>query len=761
MNRFRILALAAFALAAAASADEKSAIRGFFGGSQAAETGNEERFRSAIEPARIRESMRVLSAHPHHVGSEADRANAEWILERLRSFGWDAKIETFDVLFPTPKERLLEMTAPEKFTASLAETALPEDPTSSQQAEQLPTYNAYSIDGDVTAPIVYVNYGIPADYEELERLGVSVEGKIVLARYGMSWRGIKPKVAAEHGAVACIIYSDPRDDGYWQGDVFPGGPYRPPQGVQRGSVADMPLYPGDPETPGVGSVPGGKRLPLSEAKTLTKIPVLPISYGDAEPLIRRLTGPIAPEEWRGALPYPYHVGPGASVVHLKLKFNWDVKPIRDVIAVMRGSAFPDEWIIRGNHHDGWVNGASDPISGQSALLEEARVLGEMAKSGWRPKRTIVYCAWDGEEPGLLGSTEWAETHADELDGKAIAYINTDNNGRGFWGLSASHSLERFFSEIADTVKDPETPFSVGRREQLRAEAEARENARVRRRNRPDEDTPATIRARKETPADPLGSGSDYTVFLDHLGIASADVRFEGEDPGGVYHSIYDDFYWYTHFSDTEFVYGRALAQAVGTAVLRLADADLLPFDFEALSDAVARYIREIQHEADTGREETHEKNLEIEEGVFTAAADPRHPGVAPKPEPMPPVVALAPLQNAQAKLEDAARAFDRAFDRAIAAGNASAAAAANRDLRRAERMLLSDAGLPGRPWFRHQIYAPGFYTGYGVKTLPGVREAVDQRKWKLADDEARVVAAVIEKEADFVAGIAARLNAAR
>jgi N-acetylated-alpha-linked acidic dipeptidase len=753
---------AILALSTTVSADEKSAIRGFFDSSTGAESSREREVRDSIEPARIRENMKALSARPHHVGSDGDRANAEWILERFQSFGWDAKIETFDVLFPTPAERLLEMTQPEKFTAALEEPVVADDPTSSQKSEQLPTYNAYSIDGDVTAPLVYVNRGIPADYIELERLGIDVAGKIVIARYGGSWRGIKPKVAAEHGAVGCIIYSDPADDGYARGDVFPKGALRPEQGVQRGSVADMPLYPGDPETPGVGSVPGGKRLPLSDAKTLTKIPVLPISYGDAAPLLKRLTGPMAPASWRGALPLPYRVGPGASTVHLRVKFHWDVKPVRDVIAMLRGSESPDAWIIRGNHHDAWVNGAEDPISGQSAMLEEARALGAMAKKGWKPKRTIVYCAWDGEEPGLLGSTEWAETHAAELDRKAVAYLNTDSSARGYLGISASHTLERFFEGVAESVEDPETRLTLAARNRLRAiHAAARrdwdpEDAEERR------DTPDEIRARRDGAVSALGSGSDYTVFLDHLGIASADIGFDGEVEGGIYHSIYDDFFWYTHFADTDFAYERALAQAGATTVMRLANADLLPFDFGGLSAAVTRYVSEIRKEAERLRARIREQNREIEEGVFAAINDPKSPTLAPKREPVPPIVGFAPLENAASRLADSAARFDRAFDRAVASSaGGTALAPANAKLLQAERVLLSDAGLPGRPWFKHQVYAPGFYTGYGVKTLPAVREAVEQKKWSLADEQIAAVARVVDREADFVAGIAAELERAR
>jgi N-acetylated-alpha-linked acidic dipeptidase len=375
-------------------------LRGFTAESARAERQWEEKFRAAAEPDSMREAMRFLSARPHHVGSMRDSLNAEWILRKFRAWGLDAQIETFQVLFPTPKERVLELVAPHHFTAALREPTVKEDPTSSQHSEQLPTYNAYSTDGDVTAPLVFVNYGLPADYDRLERLGVSVQGAIVIAKYGRSWRGIKPKVAVEHGAVGCLIYSDPADDGYRAGDVYPKGPFRPRDGVQRGSVMDQPRYPGDPLTPGVGATPEAKRLDRSEVQTITKIPVQPISYADAEPLLEALGGRVAPADWAGALPITYHLGPGPARVHLRLRFDWRLTPVRDVIARIPGTTRPDEWVVRGNHHDAWVNGAEDPISGLVALLEEARGLGQLLHQGWRPRRTIVFAAWDGEEPML-------------------------------------------------------------------------------------------------------------------------------------------------------------------------------------------------------------------------------------------------------------------------------------------------------------------------------------------------------------------------
>ncbi len=743
-----------------AAAEEPKTLPGYSDDTARIERDWEAKFRAIPSPENLREYDRRLSARPHHVGSPYDKDNAEWILSKFREWGLDAHIETFDVLFPTPKERVVELVEPTQFVAKLQEPPVSGDPTSNQQAEQLPTYNAYSVDGDVTAPLVYVNYGVPDDYEQLERLGISVKGAIVIARYGGSWRGIKPKVAAEHGALGCLIYSDPRDDGYSQGDVFPEGAWRPPDGVQRGSVADMPLYSGDPLTPGVGAVPGAKRLALKDAQTITKIPVLPVSYGDAKPLLAALKGPMAPSDWRGALPISYHLGPGPAKVHLKVMSNWDLKPINDVVARIPGSTDADQWIIRGNHHDAWVNGAEDPLSGQAALLEEARALATLLKQGWKPKRTIIYCAWDGEEPGLLGSTEWAETHADELEQHAAVYINSDSNGRGYLGMAGSHSLERFINGVARDVQDPEKNISVWKRDQLRQI----EGAGPRRGPAPGGsiDQRREARERRDLRIGALGSGSDYTPFLQHLGIASLNLGYGGEDGGGIYHSIYDDFYWYTHFADTDFVYGRALAQTAGTAVMRLADAELLPYDFTDFADTLKRYVTEVQDLLKEKQEEIRERNREIEEGVFTATADPKKTFVPPPIEPVPPYLNFAPLENGLVSVTRAAEHYQRALAKAEAEGGAALAHASvqsiNEKLIQAERTLTTPDGLPGRPWYRHQIYAPGFYTGYGVKTLPAVREAIEQKRWQAADQGINTVGKVFENEARVVDAAAAELE---
>ena len=754
MRRLILWAVLILFASAPLGADE-SILQGFTTASTPIERQWEQKFRALPSPQLMREYMQRLSARPHHVGSPYDKSNAEWILSKFKEFGWDAHIETFEVLFPTPKERLVEMVEPTKFTAKLQEPPLALDPTSSQTSEQLPTYNAYSIDGDVTAPLVFVNYGLPADYEQLQRLGVSVKGAIVIAKYGQSWRGVKPKVAGEHGAIGCLIYSDPRDDGYFEDNVFPQGPTRPPEGVQRGSVMDFASSnPGDPLTPGIGATPDAKRLSVKEAPSITKIPVLPISYGDAQPLLAALQGPVAPEAWRGSLPITYHVGPGPAKVHLVVKSNWDLKPVNDVIAKIPGSSQPDEWVVRGNHHDAWVNGADDPISAQVALLEEARALGQLVKQGWKPKRTIIYAAWDGEEPMLLGSTEWAEEHGDELKQHAVVYINTDGNGRGYLSAEGSHTLEHFMNGVARDIQDPESGVSVWQRDEMHSIAEAKS-----------EEERTKIRDRADLRMGALGSGTDYTTFADHLGVASLNLAYDGEDPdAGVYHSIYDDFYWYTHFSDTTFVYGRALAQTVGTAVMRLADSDLLPFDFSDFADTMHLYLGQLKKLAEDKRSEAVERDRELDEGLFHAINDPRRPTVAPPREEVPPYLNFAPLENAVDQLNRSARHYQEALQKTWASPQGvppTILADLNQKMMETERRLTDDAGLPRRSWYKHLLYAPGVYTGYAPKTVPGVREAIEQKRWPEANTEIGRVAKVLENESALIDSATAELAATK
>ena len=737
------------------SASVKASDSGRFPGYTAQSSGTErdweKKFQDAIVRDNVRENMRRMSARPHHVGSPYDKDNADWILSKFKEFGFDAHIETFKVLFPTPKERTVEMIAPTEFRAKLQEPPVAGDPTSGQTSEQLPTYNAYSIDGDVTAPLVYVNYGNREDYEELDRLGISVKDAIVIARYGEGWRGIKPKVAGEHGAIGCIIYSDPKDDGYFNGDDYPKGGWRPKDGVQRGSVMDTD-YPGDPLTPGVGATENAKRLSLSEAKTITKIPVLPISYGDALPLLSALAGPVAPEKWRGGLAITYHVGPGPAKVHLKVASNWDLKPVNDVIATMRGSDDPDQWVIRGNHHDAWVNGADDPLSGMSAVLEEARVLGELHKQGWNPKRTIIYCAWDGEEPGLLGSTEWVETHGDELQKHAVAYINSDSNGRGFFYASGSHDLEKLINDVARQINDPEKDISVWQRARLVRISRAK--------NQEDRNE---IRKRAELSIGSLGDGSDYASFLDHAGISALNIGYGGENDADSYHSIYDDFYWYTHFVDTDFSYCRALAQTGGTTVMRLADAELIPYEYTEMAEQIGKYVTELEKLLKDKQEEITERNLELKEGVFSAMADPRKTSVPPPRETVPPYMNFAPLKNGVEAIKRSAERYQAAAAKAQAEGvtlSPQALNSINTDLLKIQRTFLTERGLPERPWFKHQVYAPGAYTGYGAKPIAAVREYMDEKKWAEADAQVPGVGKVLEDVAAAIGKVADELEAA-
>ncbi len=694
----------------------------------------EARYDDALDPNNLRDWMEYIVSKPIYVGSPHNRETAEWMVERFRSWGFEAELEEYHVLFPTPRIRELEMVAPTRYRARLREPALAEDRTSGIEEDRLPPYNAYSADGDVTGELVYVNYGIPADYEALERRGIDVRGKIVIARYGGSWRGIKPKVAHERGAIGAILYSDPRDDGYYRGDTYPQGAFRQEHGVQRGSVLDMPQYPGDPLTPGRGATPDAPRLDRLEAPTIMKIPVLPISWGDAKPLLEALAGPVAPESWRGALPLTYHVGPGPATVRLRLAFNWDITPAYNVIAKIRGSEYPDQWVVRGNHRDGWAMGAADPTSGMVALMEEARSIGKLMETGWRPRRTIVYAGWDAEEPALLGSTEWAEHHGPELKERVTVYINTDGNNRGFLNMGGSHSLEAMINAVARDVTDPQTGVSVF--ERVRAARAVRGDGEA--------------LTRGDLRISPLGSGSDYTPFLQHLGLPVLNLSFGGEGGGGSYHSQYDSFDHYIRFGDPGFQYGIALAKVAGRVTLRMANADLLPYGYSGLADNVKRYLEEVETLATDMRSRTERENRLIGKGAYTLAADPTTPFVPPEPEDPVPYLNFAPVRNAVAFLDEAAAGYDAAVARTLAGGGPDPedAETLNGHTMKIEQLLTDERGLPKRPWFKHQIYAPGFYTGYGVKTLPGVREAIEEREWELVSDQMERLAEAIRRAAE-------------
>jgi N-acetylated-alpha-linked acidic dipeptidase len=729
VRRCGVLLTGALAALIAAAAPDGGAdtLLGFSSRTAAEQLKLEQRFDADLAPAELRSWMEQLTSAPNHVGSVHDKANAEFLLKKFREWGWDASIEEFSVLYPTPRQEVVEMVAPSHFAAKLREPRVLGDGTSEKTRDELPPYNVYGADGDVTAELVYVNQGMPDDYKELERRNLSVKGRIVITRYGGGWRGLKPKLAYEHGAVGCLIYSDPRDDGYGAGDVYPRGGFRPPDGVQRGSVQDLTLYSGDPLTPGAGSTPEAKRLAVSEAKTILKIPVLPISYGDAEPLLAALGGAVAPATWRGGLPITYHFGPVPAKVHLKVLSDWHQKPVYDVIARIRGAEEPDHWIIRGNHHDAWVFGAADPFSGHVALMAEAKAIGGLVKEGWKPRRTLIYASWDGEEPGLLGSTEWVEAHSAELKAKAVLYINSDMNSRGTLDAEGSHALQHFVNEAARDVKDPETGASV----QARALAVRRVA---------EYEAGHGVEVGTELPLGALGSGSDYTPFLQHLGVNSLNVEFHGEADYGVYHSAYDSFDHFRQFVDPTFQYEVALAQVAGRIVLRAAQADILPALESDFAASVAGYDDELHKLLEGMRKKSGELAKLLDDGQFQLAMDPRLPRSAPPRTGEVPFLNFADLDNAVERLRASAGAFDASYKRLAADDDAPKRGRFNAALAGIEQALVDPHGLPGREWYQHMIYAPGMHTGYGVKTLPGIREAIEERRWEEANQYIGVVA---------------------
>src|SRR5271156_4341024 len=567
-----------FPAAISGGAQDTGGISGFAPARVAAERQLEEQFRAIPDPAHAEKNLRRLTSEPHMAGTEASHRVAEWLRDQYRSFGFDAEIVTYSAWLPQPREVSLELTKPESKKLATQEQPVDADKDTFDK-RIIPAFNVYSPSGEATAPVVYVNYGTQDDYRTLESAGVRVDGKIVLARYGRGYRGVKAKLAEEHKAAALIIYSDPKDDGNVAGETFPNGPWRPMSGIQRGSINYIQSYPGDPLTPGVAATPDAKRIAPADAASLPRIPTMPINAQDASVILANLGGATVPSAWQGGLPFTYHFGPGAAEVHMKLVMDYQQRPIYDVIAKLHGTS-DDEWVVMGNHHDAWVFGAADPGSGNASLLETVRARGELERSCWKPRRTIVICHWDGEEPGIIGSTEWVEANRAELQKKVMAYINTDVgvNGPNF-GASATPSLKALVRDAAREVKDPGTDRSVYDVWRDHAATFAGEVSGTARQS-------LTADASGEPPISSLGSGSDYSAFFDHAGIPSLDIGFTGDY--GVYHSVYDDFYWMKHFGDPKFAYHPALARILGTVALRLDEADILPFDFPA-------YALEIEH----------------------------------------------------------------------------------------------------------------------------------------------------------------------
>ena len=669
--------------AANATAAEPAQIAGFAPARASAEEQLEQKFLAIPSAARAESNLRHLTSVPHLAGTEASHRVAEWLRDRYLSYGFDAEIESYSVWLPMPREIALEMIKPRRVKLANPEPPVPGDATSYDKRATR-GYNTYSPSGDVTARVVYVNYGMVDDYRRLERMGVSVAGRIVLARYGRCYRGIKAKLAEEHHAAGLILYSDPQDDGYAAGDTFPNGPWRPMRGIQRGSILYTQLYPGDPLAPGVASVPGAKRISPADAASLPRIPTMPISAADASVILRAMDGRHVPRDWQGALPFAYHVGGGRVRLHMTLVMNYRQRPIYDVIAKLHGS-LDGQWVILGNHHDAWVYGAADPNSGTASLLETARALGQLVHDGWQPRRTIVICNWGGEEPGLLGSTEWVEQHRAELQSKAIAYINTDVGVSGpNFAASASPSLNDFIRAATRQVPDPNTGQTV-----YDAWSEHSNGGAVELSGLSGESSAARTAA--EPAIGTLGSGSDYSSFIDFAGIPSIDLAFSGDY--GVYHSLYDDFYWMKHFGDPTFAYHVALARVLGILALRLDEAGVVPFDYSIYSSQISLAADRLASRVSQDQGET---------------------------------AALQPVLDAAQKLSDASTQESMAIG--ALEGRPIEPALANRlslELADVEQSFLDPAGLIGRPWYKHTIFAPGTYAGYSAEILPGVTEAID------------------------------------
>jgi N-acetylated-alpha-linked acidic dipeptidase len=683
-------------------------ILGFSAAGSSAEATLERTFKTSLSAKEAEADFDVLTNEPHHVGSPYDITLADEIANRFTSFGLDVTRYEYGVLVPWPTERRVDIVAPDSARLDVDEEKLPGDVWAAKPGI-LPAYNAYSPSGDVTGDVVYVNYGGPADYDTLQQLGISVAGKIVLARYGGGWRGIKPKVAAEHGAIACLIYSDPRDDGFFQGDAYPDGPYRGMGMIQRGSVMDMPTLSGDPSTPGRPSKPGVPRLPLDQIETLAKIPVQPMSARQGLELLKRLGGPLAPDAWRGALPVTYHIGAGPAKVHVRLQMDYGQRRLINVIARITGSEFPDEWVILGSHHDAWVYGAADPESGQTAVINVARGFGRLLKSGWRPRRSVLIASWDGEEPGLLGSSEWVDDLGAELSAKTVVYVNLDPGATGpYFSTSAVHSLAPFLRDVAKSV-DADLPGKTLFDRWL---------------NRPRDQALAQPSAPPTVGA--LGSGSDYSPFLDHLGIAALDLSMNGPGDNGTYHSLYDNPDWFKRYIDPGFQINVRTSQVTGATILRLANADVLPFDYTAYGQQILDYIGEIERSA-TSLWANGARGLDFQN--------------------------LRRATQAMIKAGGELTAQGEALTNRTPDGTTHASLARlNQRLMLAERALVTPEGLPDRPWFRHVIYAPGLYTGYDVKTMPGIREAVEGKNFNRAAEQAQVAIRALDRAAAELAG---------
>jgi N-acetylated-alpha-linked acidic dipeptidase len=670
----------------------------------AAEREVEKKFIAVPDPKLAEEHLRILTQAPHIAGSPEDKATADYVAQKFREAGLDTEIVEYKVWLNYPTEIRVDMTAPPGVEMHGPRREHVDDDPFQDDPRVVTPYNGMSPSGDAEADVVYANYGSPADFDKLKELGVDVRGKIVIVRYGENFRGVKEFVAQERGAAALIIYSDPKDDGYYRGDAYPKGPWRPASGVQRGSVGYMFQFPGDPTTPGVASTPNlpdSKRILPADSAQLPKIPVTPLSYADASPILEHLGGPQSPREWQGALPFTYHVGPGPSKVKMHLKQDYQFRNIWDVIGKVKGTSLPDEWVVAGNHRDAWVYGAVDPNSGTASMLETVHGFGELLKSGWKPKRTIVFGSWDAEEEGLIGSTEWGEDHAQEL-GNADAYFNMDVavSGRKF-GASGTPTLKEFIREIAKAVPSPQggTVYDAWKKT-------SEPGADTYRPQETSTFRPAPAATHNDVPVGDLGSGSDYTVFLQHLGVPSTDISSSGDY--GVYHSTFDDFTWFKKFGDPDFYYEQQMARVFGLEVLRMSSADVLPYDYENYGKEILVYLEAAKNKS--------------KDRFGDKAPDFR-----------------AALENARRLQDVGAKMLQKQLKMPMTPDRMNA------KLRDAERALLIPEGLPNRPWFHHAIYAPGQYTGYAALVIPGVNEAIDRGDLQRTEQQIAALAAALNR----------------
>jgi len=708
-NQLVSLLLPFWLLLHALPAAAQDSILGFSPSAAAHERKVEQTFKAIPSPAEERRQHRIFTAEPHLAGSKRNNDLARYIANEWRKQGLeDIVIHRYDVYATEPKSASLEMVAPVGFRASLREEAYPQDPDT-KNPRVSSAWSGMSISGEVTAPVVYAHSGNPEDYDLLRKQGIDVKGKIVLVRYSnpYSYRGFKALTAEREGAAAILIYSDPAEDGYKKGRVYPDGPWGPESHIQRGAITYDFMVPGDPLTPGWASVPGAKRIPLEQAVSVPKIMALPLSYKDAKPLLENLGGPLAPADWQGGLPMEYHLGGEQARVHLKIEMDNSIKPYYVVEARIRGSELPDEWVVLGNHRDAWVFGGVDPSSGTASMMEMTRALGQLKKHGMRPRRTLIVCSWDGEEVGLTGSTEWGEEFADELRKKAVAYLNVDEatSGPDFDG-SAVASLAPMLVETSRTVQDPSGKSLY----------EAWKEAAARNRKEEKDDRPVTDANLADTR---IGSGSDHTVFLNFVGMPVIGLQFNG--PYGVYHSMYDDFYWMSHFGDPGYRYHTLMSQLWGVLTLRLANAELLPFDFAAYADNIHQFVAELS------------KGKDLSE------------------------LDLKPVLDGINDFEAAGRGLDSALRQALASDklDPKAIAEVNAGMMQVERNWLNPEGIPGRPWFKHILYGARFT--YAHLELPGLTEAVEKRDWKTAGQQAAILGDSLAKNTKLVSDLRNRL----